>query len=383
MNPIYDIYAYGRMIADGPRMSAYAEALRRVVKPGAVVADLGAGTGIFAFLACQLGARRVFAVEPSDAIHMARRIAADNPDLNRIEFLQDLSTDVTLPERPDVIVSDMRGVLPIHDGLVAIIDARDRLLAPGGVLIPQRDLLRVAVVEAPALHERFTIPWEQNAFGIDMRTARGCVLGSWCKARLTPDQLLVEAQTWAVIDYPTITRTSFAGEVTWTAERNGIGHGLYLWFDAVLADGVEFSNAPDLPELVYGAVFRPWDSPVAVSQGDRITVAIRATMVGEEWVWQWSTLVTEGGSTRVKARFTQSSFESLVLLQPRLRKRAAEHRPSLTELGAVDQAILGMFDGRTSLAEVAARIVARFPSRFRGAGHALARVRALSDYYSA
>jgi protein arginine N-methyltransferase 1 len=101
------------MILDVPRMEAYVRALRAAISPGCVVADIGAGTGIFAMLACQARrARRVFAVDPNPAIDVARQIAAANGFADRIEFFEALSTRIELPERADVIVSDLRGILP-------------------------------------------------------------------------------------------------------------------------------------------------------------------------------------------------------------------------------------------------------------------------------
>ena len=69
---MYSLAGYGKMIADKVRMDAYSQALRRAVKPGSVVVDIGAGTGICAMLACRFGARKVYAIEPDDAIHVAR-----------------------------------------------------------------------------------------------------------------------------------------------------------------------------------------------------------------------------------------------------------------------------------------------------------------------
>src|SRR3954471_21820036 len=101
------------MIADSARMDAYARALRQAIKPGSVVLDIGTGIGIFAMLASQFGARRVYAIEPDDAIQIARQIAAANGYAERVEFFQNLSTRIELPERADIIVSDLRGVLPV------------------------------------------------------------------------------------------------------------------------------------------------------------------------------------------------------------------------------------------------------------------------------
>ena len=79
-------------------MDAYAAALRRVVKPDSVVMDLGCGPGLFALLACKLGARRVYAVEPENVVGLAREAAAANGFADRIEFFEKFSTEIMLPE---------------------------------------------------------------------------------------------------------------------------------------------------------------------------------------------------------------------------------------------------------------------------------------------
>ena len=103
---MYSLAGYGQMIEDRVRLDAYARALRKTVRPGSVVLEIGTGPGIFAVLACQLGARRVYAIEPTPIIQVAREIAAANGCADRIEFIEDLSTRVTLPIQADVIVSD-------------------------------------------------------------------------------------------------------------------------------------------------------------------------------------------------------------------------------------------------------------------------------------
>ena len=150
----YTTRSYGRMIGDGSRTAAYVEALRRAVTPGSVVLDVGTGTGFFALLACRLGAARVYAIEPADAIHVARQCAGSETEPERIVWLQARSTEVDLPERVDVIVADVRGVLPFLAGSVSgLIDARRRHLKQGGHVIPSRDVLRAVPAEAPAEYQ--------------------------------------------------------------------------------------------------------------------------------------------------------------------------------------------------------------------------------------
>ncbi len=166
---MYSIHFYGQMLADASRMDAYAAALRRTIKPDSVVMDLGSGPGVFALLACKLGARRVYAVEPDNVIGLARELAKANGCADQIEFFESMSTEVTLPEPATIIVSDLRGVLPwFQQHLPSIKDARERLLARGGVLIPRRDILWAAIVEAPDRYEELVGPWQNNKFDLDL-----------------------------------------------------------------------------------------------------------------------------------------------------------------------------------------------------------------------
>src|SRR2546422_1901485 len=170
---MYDIATFGRMIADQGRMGAYSRALQRSVRPDSTVLDIGAGTGILSLLACQYGARKVYAIEPTSAIAIAEEAGRANGFADRMECIQALSTDICLPQKADVIVSDLRGVLPLfQQHLPSIIDARQRLLAPGGTLIPRRDSLWAAVVEAPDIYNSHVGLWDGNGFGLRLESTR-------------------------------------------------------------------------------------------------------------------------------------------------------------------------------------------------------------------
>jgi protein arginine N-methyltransferase 1 len=381
---MYSIPGYVSMINDRGRMEAYVRALRQAVRPGAVVLDLGAGLGVFALLACRFGARRVYAVEPANALQVARALAAANGCADRVEFFQELSTRVDLPERATVIVSDLRGLLPLFGHhLPALVDARRRLLAPDGVLIPQRDTLWAAVVQAPDRYQRHLPPAGDDSYGLDFGAVGPLLTSSWSKARLTPEQLLVEPQPWATLDYTTLEEPGVRGEVTWAVPRSGTGHGLSIWFDTVLAAGVGFSSGPGAPEIIYTGTFFPWSEPVDLDAGDRVSVAFHANLVGQDYQWCWDTSVlVQGRPGQVKARFRQSTFYGAPLSAARLRKRAAGHVPALGEDGQIDRLILGLMDGSTTLDAIACAVRTRFPERFASWHDALDRVGTLSARYS-
>lgn len=317
---MYSVDTYGRMIADAPRMDAYAAALRQTVKPDSVVMDLGSGPGVFALLACKLGARRVYAVEPSNVIGLAHEAAAANGFADRIEFFENVSTEITLPEPASIIVSDLRGVLPwFQKHIPSIKDARTRLLARGGVLIPQRDILWAAVVEAPDRYEELVGPWQNNEF--DLSAGKRLVTNIWRKARIKPEQLLVEPVCWTKIDYYEVESPNVSTEISWRVERNGTAHGVVVWFDSELIDGVSFSNHPAAPEMIYGNGLFPFSEPVEVAEDDQIKLRLEAKLIEDDYVWRWDTDFFAGADgMRPKVSFKQSTFFGAALSPAILQK---------------------------------------------------------------
>src|SRR5882762_2567167 len=170
----YDLPTYGKMMTDRVRTGAYCQALALAVKPDDVVVDLGACAGIFTLHACRLGARLVHAIEPNDAIQIAREVVHANGFSQQVTFHQAMSFQVELAEPCDVLITDPRGVLPLYEQAIpTIIDARRRLLKPGGVLIPQRDTIWAALVEANEIYSAHCEdPWRRSNDGFNLEAAR-------------------------------------------------------------------------------------------------------------------------------------------------------------------------------------------------------------------
>lgn len=374
---MYSVHDYGRMIVDEVRMTAYVAALRAAVKPGSVVIDLGAGTGIFSLYACRFGAKKVYAIETNDAIDVARQVAAANGFADRIEFIQALSTDVELPERADVIISDLRGSLPLFgQHLESLFDARTRLLAPGGVLIPMEDELMVSLVEHDELHDKVLLPWVSPLDGFDLSAGLPAVTSGvhQDKIALTQAQLLTEPKSWATITYGTAPPPVVAGRVSAPATRSGTAHGIALWFDAKLAPGVGFSNAPG-STAIYGRSVYAFPRPVAVEEGALVSVDLVARKTVDDYLWS---IVTEvaGAAGKPAVELRQSSWVTLPS------RRALPARARLGKRGRAALEVLRAMDGTTDLPAIVDRLSTNFPETFgadREAAAALVR-RIVAEY---
>ncbi|WP_394848334.1 50S ribosomal protein L11 methyltransferase [Pendulispora brunnea] len=378
---MYTVRDFGDMIADRVRMGAYEEALRQSVKPGSVVVDLGAATGIFTLLACRFGARKVYAIEPNAAIDVARALVRDNGFRDRVEIIPKMSTVAHLPEKADVIVSDVRGVLPTFmSSLATIIDARSRWLKPGGVLLPKRDELRAGVVEVPSLYESLLRPWgREYHYGFDASAGAAAVLSRWVAIReneIVEPQLLTEPETWATIDYERVTEHGVRGRVALRAARAGTGHGLAVWFDATLLEGIHFSNRPG-SSGIHGRAFFPWPSAVALEEGTPIEVQLSAVPTEDDYVFSWNTKI--GGAS--PQEFRQTDFFAHLRMDELI--RADDPRPrKLSPQGLHTLRALEWLHAGASRDEVAARLTEAFPEQFPSHEAALLAIRALLRKYT-
>src|SRR4051812_4067190 len=88
-------------------MEAYRAAIHCEIKPGDVVIDIGAGTGILSFLACEAGAARVYAVECTDIADVIPLMTAANGIEARVVVCKRSSFRTEIPERADVVIASM------------------------------------------------------------------------------------------------------------------------------------------------------------------------------------------------------------------------------------------------------------------------------------
>ena len=379
---MYQVLDYVAMVRDDVRMVPYVEALRRSISIDSVVLDIGTGIGVFALLAAKFGARRVYAIEPNPAIQIAIDLARINDCADKITFIEGLSTEVNLPEPVDVIISDLRGALPLSGNhLSSIIDAKQRFLKPGGKLIPQSDTLLAAVVAAPELYKPHEDGWAKDLFGLDLQRAQTFTTNSWRSGRVKEDQLLSGAANWVTLDYNSLTSPNAIGELQWTAVRDATAHGFVVWFDTVLNEEIGFSNSPGGGASVYGSAFFPWPNALEVSQGDQIQTELSATLVDDDYVWTWNTRIAHSGLS-VRSTFKQSTFLSQPLTTSNLIQCSSDFVPEPNDETIADTFILNCIDATSTQGEIASRLQSAYPKIFSDWRDALTRVAQVTARYS-
>ena len=131
---------YRAMLADVRRTHGYTEALKQRLAqhpPGTLtVLDLGTGPfAVLGFAAVKAGAKKVYCVEANPAVaERARqeiRWAEESSSVEKdtIEVLEGFSTDISLPEKVDLLVTEIAGSIASEEGVYATIkDAQRRFM---------------------------------------------------------------------------------------------------------------------------------------------------------------------------------------------------------------------------------------------------------------
>ncbi len=378
---MYSLDEFGEMVADELRFPAYCAAIARAVKPGDSVVDIGSGAGVFALLACKAGARKVYAIDTEGVIEFGRQFAVANGMSERIEFLRGDSRQILLPEQANVVVSDVRGALPLFgQGILALNDARKRFLAEQGSMIPEQDKLCAALVEASENYERIIEPWKSVA-GLDLEAALPVVLNTMYKRQCKAGQLMSDGQEWHVLDYLNGANPRAGSALQFTCTRAGTVHGFTLWFETSLFGEIGFSTEPGAKDSVYGQVFLPLLHPVNVEAGERVCAALHADLIGTDYVWRWEFRI-EARTGRDAVNYQQSTFQGGGITPGSLRKRSAEFVPVLSEAGLAERWLLMAMDGKTPLEQVAVKAAEHFPHTFARVEDAFRRAGEISDRYS-
>ena len=363
-------------LSDPVRVGAFGRAIAAVVRPGDVVVDLGCGTGILGMLACRAGARRIYAIEPTGMIEIARALANANGLGDRFVFLQQHSTEAVLPEQADVLVSDFIGRMGFDNGLFEIYADAGRFMKPGARRIPASLAMSATAVEDAEQFEHVRF-WDRPCAGLDMSAARVWARNTGYPRLLAPQALLSDETV--SIRCRSDAREALVrlrGDVV--VGRAGTMHGLGAWFDADLGGGVTLSNAPLAAErLNRRNVFFPLDQPVDVERGDRVSIHVRIRPA--EIIVNWDVEIHSARGRRVEQH---STLDGMLISREELRANAPESTPRLTPRGLARRSILALCDGQRSLADIEREVFRRHPELFASSGEAQAFVAEVVTRYA-
>jgi protein arginine N-methyltransferase 1 len=291
------------LLGDRVRNAAFHAALRQaIVKGKSTVADIGAGTGFLGFLAAKLGAARVDLYEAAEIAEVARKLLKHNR-LTKCRIAQVHSTEVTEPDRVDVVVCETLGNYPFEENIIATLnDARARFLEPGGTIIPRGLVQFVAPVTAERYWRELSV-WDEVGYGLDLAPAKAMSLNNIYVRWFEPSDLLDgggTAAAWDEISFERRSKTTRSGTAAWRMSRPATIYGLALWWRAELAPGIMLSTGPLDPRTHWEQLYLPALAPIRVEAGQSLGASLRSTTSYERGTnVTWTLTVADKGGREV------------------------------------------------------------------------------------
>lgn len=293
------------MLHDRVRNEAFQQAIHKAVRPGDVVLDYGAGTGLLSLFAFQAGARKVYAVERTSTADAARLMIERNGAGNVIEVIQEDMETASLPEKVDVIVSEWLGSYAIEENMLApLVLARDRWLKPGGMILPETTEVWLAPAMDMELHDDLNY-WRAGQHGLDFSAIADLSSQEmyYYRNTTTPADLLTEPQKlWTINSYEISLEAAegtFEASTTFRITRPGRINALAGWFVADFGNGIVLANAPDTPDTHWGRAIFPLGQTVEVEADSRVEVEISTVPAGVGYCRaEWSVRVDGGNAIR-------------------------------------------------------------------------------------
>ncbi|CAG2212853.1 PRMT1 [Mytilus edulis] len=288
MTYYFDSYAHfgihEEMLKDEVRTLTYRNSMihNKHLFKGKVVLDVGCGTGILCMFAAKAGASKVIGIECSGIIEYAQKIVDANKFSDVVTLIKGKVEEVQLPdgiEKVDIIISEWMGYCLFYESMLnTVIFARDKWLAPGGLIFPDRATMYVTAIEdrqykdtkincgmifpdratlyVCAIEDRQykdeKINWWDNVYGFDMSCIRKTAIAEPLIDVVDPNMVVTNACLVKEVDIYTVQLDdlSFTAPFHLQCRRSDYIHALVTYFNIEFTKchkRTGFSTAPEAP----------------------------------------------------------------------------------------------------------------------------------------
>jgi protein arginine N-methyltransferase 1 len=265
------------MVADSRRLLAYQKALTAVIRPGDVVVDVGAGTGVLALMAAKAGAARVYTIDSHVPIEIVREIAKINGVQDRLIPVLGESSKVTLPERGDIVIAEI--------GLdeATLLDAKTRMLRPGGRMMPGVVSIGMAPVHAPIQYANLIEFWNGDHVGLSFSSLRPIACNVVHRTSMEGVHLSAPPRSILTVSPAEISSPMVSGTAVFDLQSDDVIHGLAAWHRIEIIPGVWHEAPPPGPQESWAHFFLPFSTPLHPRKGS----ALRLSVIKREHLWIW------------------------------------------------------------------------------------------------
>ena len=268
------------MMNDDPRNQAYKEALVKTINEDTRVLEIGSGSGLLAMLAAQSGTnKKVTTCEMTPVIaSVAKEIIELNGFGKSVEVLAKASKDISIGEdltdKADLIVSEVISNEFLGEGVLDTVeDAKKRLLAPDGRMIPESGCIMINLVGGEAIGKKLYIG---DVLGFNLEPFN----------KIKPRKISIDQQMNSVelftndavaFQFNFQEKDQFPREVKTLElklQKTGKCFGIIQWVLLRLVDEIVFENHPvkQVAESAWHPMFYPFYKPLNLTKNQVIQI---------------------------------------------------------------------------------------------------------------
>lgn len=269
------------MLSDFVRTDGFRRAISKTVRPGNIVIDVGAGTGILGFFAASAGADKVILIEKTPSIERAKELAKVNGLTSKLSFFYGDASQFTSDVKANVIVSEWIGYFLLDEYMFgAFATVRDKYLAKDGKVIPASARLYLAPIESLQLYNDSGLGfWEAPVYGYDFSLFRKLQLDNLKPVLAVVDPRTIMADPWNLMKldcaHDHIEAFHFTSSGEFLINRTGSIHGFIGYFDLDLGGGITLDTSPYSKTTHWQQVYFPTER-LEVKAEDKLSVTFRS-----------------------------------------------------------------------------------------------------------
>lgn len=258
-----------------------------MLKASDKVIDFGCRTGILSFFASDVGASKVYAIDQSEFILMARKIALIN-QYHNIKFFYGNESDFELSDKVDVIISEWMGQFAFNECMFEpLIELRDRYLKDGGRMIPSDISLFAGLVTDQWIYDYLSY-FRTNPYGINFSYLKEWFFNQTYARHLKPDQVLKQTLPLTTFDMLSIQGIPKLSS-TVIIEKPTTVYAVCGWFNARLSENISIKTGPFDPKTHWKQIIFPLNSPLKLTAGEELSITIQPILSHNKKskLWRW------------------------------------------------------------------------------------------------
>lgn len=266
------------MLKDEVRTRTYMRSImnNKHLFKGKTVLDVGCGTAILCMFAAKAGAAKVIGIECAGIFEQAVKIVKANGLEDVIVLKKGKMEEVDIGvEQVDIIISEWMGYFLLYESMLdTVLWARDKYLAPGGMMFPDKAQLFLCAIEDSEYREDKINFWD-NVYGFDMSCIKELALLEPLVDTCDPQQIISSTHQILDIDLYTVKPEDldFSSNFELKISREDYCHALVAYFNVEFSKShtkLRFSTGPRSEYTHWKQTVFYLDNPVVACKGDTL-----------------------------------------------------------------------------------------------------------------